>query len=164
MTDKLHYAGIYFLKDIACVGVSIVMDQGWLNVDILGFVDNQEIISWNVYLALLKSSHVRISNEADLLVWSQSKSGKYTPKAGYLHLIQDMNEVEISWWWKLLWKLKFPLKSKIFCWFFFQVNLLLGMSYIERVGRDVVDVIFTKWMLNLSFILGRTALSPEVYG
>ena len=46
MVDKLHYVGFYFLKDIACPGVSILQDHGWLNADILGFVD-QEIISWN---------------------------------------------------------------------------------------------------------------------
>ena len=28
MIDKLHYAGFYFLKDIACLGVSIMLDQG----------------------------------------------------------------------------------------------------------------------------------------
>ena len=53
------------------------------------------------------------------MVWNQSKSGKYSPKASYLQLILDKNEVEISWWWKLLWKLKCPLKSKIFRWFLF---------------------------------------------
>ena len=109
MTDKLRYVGFYFLKDIACPGVSILKDQGWLNADILGFVD-QEIISQNVYLALLKSSHVILSNEADMLVWSQSKTCKYNPKSGYLHLIQDRNEMEISWQWKLLWNLKCLLK------------------------------------------------------
>ena len=98
-----------FQKDIACHDVSILQKQGWLNADILGFVD-QEIISWNVYLALLKYSHVILSNEANMLVWSQSKTGKYNPKAGYLHLIQDRNEMEISWWWKWIWKLKFLLK------------------------------------------------------
>ena len=28
LTDKLHSAGIYFLKDIGCLGVSIMRDQG----------------------------------------------------------------------------------------------------------------------------------------
>ena len=59
-----------FQKDIACHDVSILQKQGWLNADILGFVD-QETIYWNAYLALLKSSHVRLTNEDHLLVWSQ---------------------------------------------------------------------------------------------
>ena len=109
MIDKLHYAGFYFLKDIAWLGLSILQEHGWFNASILGFVD-QETIYWNAYLALLKSSHVRLTNEDDRLVWSQSKIGEYIAKAGYLHLIQNRNEMEISWWWKWLWKLKCPLK------------------------------------------------------
>ena len=64
MIDKLHYAGYFVLKDIACPGASFLQDQGWLNADFFGFVD-QEIIIWNTYVALLKSSHVRISNGDD---------------------------------------------------------------------------------------------------
>ena len=60
----------------------------------------------------------------DELVQNQSKSGKYSPKAGYLQLILDKNELEISWWWNLIWKLKCPLKSKIFCWFLFSSKAL----------------------------------------
>ena len=110
LTDKLHSVRIYFRKDIGCPGVSLLMEQAWLTADNLGLVDNQEITCWNGYLAILKASHVRLFNEADVMIWNQSKSGKYTPKAGYLHLILDRNEVEISWWWKLLWKLKCSLK------------------------------------------------------
>ena len=71
---------------------------------------------WNGYLAIIKSSHVSISNEDDVLVWNLSKFGHYTTKDGYAQLMMD-REVEYSWWWRVLWKLKFPLKTKIFCWF-----------------------------------------------
>ena len=60
----------------------------------------------NGYLAILKISNIRLSNMKDELVWNQSKSGKYSPKAGYLQPILDKNELEISWWWNLIWKLK----------------------------------------------------------
>ena len=69
MIDKLPSAGFYALKDIACMGTVILQDQGWLNVDFFYFVD-QEIIFWNNYVALLTSSHVRITTEDDQLVWS----------------------------------------------------------------------------------------------
>ena len=72
----------------------------------------QEIIIWNNYVALLISSHVQISNEDDQLVWSYSKTGKYTPKAIYFYLIEDRNDLDWSWWWKWLWKQNCPLKSK----------------------------------------------------
>ena len=68
---------------------------------------------------ILKISNIGLSNMEYELFWNQSKFGKYSPKAGYLPLILDKNELEISWWWNLIWKLKCPLKSKIFYWFLF---------------------------------------------
>ena len=51
---------------------------------------------WNGYLAILKSSHVRISSDDDTLVWNLSKSGRYSPKEGYAQLInRDMDHI---WW------------------------------------------------------------------
>ena len=77
---------------------------------------------WIGYLAILKSSHVRISNDADTLVWNISKSGRYSPKEGYAQLIN--RDMDLIWWWKVLWKLKCPLKSKQFCWFLFSGKAL----------------------------------------
>ena len=36
-------------------------------------------------------------------------------KVGYAELIN--REVESIWWWKVLWKMKCPLKTKKFSWF-----------------------------------------------
>ena len=109
MIDKLHTVGKYVLKDIACFGSALLQDQGWLNADLFGF-DDQEITIWNSYITLLTASHAKITTEDDKLIWILSKTGKYTPKAGYFHLILDRNEMEKSWWWKWLWKLTCPLK------------------------------------------------------
>ena len=111
------------------------MEQGWLTIDNLRLVDEQEITCWNGYLAILKASYVKLSNDVDMLVWNQSKSGKYSPKASYLQLIVDKNEVEISWWWKMLWKFKCPLKSKMFCRFLFS-GKALTWDVLCRKGRE----------------------------
>src|SRR5713226_6767386 len=65
------------------------MEQGWLSSDDLGLVGELDINAWNGYLAILKTSHIRFRNEDDLLVWNQAKSGKYTPKGEYMHLILE---------------------------------------------------------------------------
>ena len=57
-----------------------------------------------------------------------------------------------------------PLNPKFAAGDYFQVKLLLGMSYAERVGRDLVDAIFVNLMLNQIVILGWTVCSPEVFG
>ena len=89
-----------------------------------------------------------------MLVWSQSKSGKYTPKVGYLHLIQDMNEVEISWWWKLLWKLKCPLKSKIFSWFLLSGKALTWNFLCRKGGEGLGRCYLCKVDVESNFHLG----------
>ena len=48
--------------------------------------------------------------------------------------------------------------------FYFHVQLLLGMSSIEREGKDLAGAIFAKWMLKLTFIFGLNALLPEGFG
>ena len=79
------------------------------------YTDPHEIAAWNRYIAILKSSHVRLSAADDCLIWNLSKTGKYSPKEGYVELMN--REVESNWWWKVIWKMKCPLKTKIFSWF-----------------------------------------------
>ena len=78
---------------------------------------------------------MRLTNETDVLVWSLSKSGKYTPKEGYVQLLLDKNLMEYYWWWKVLWKFKCPLKVKIFCWFLLS-DKALTWDVIVRKGRE----------------------------
>jgi hypothetical protein len=40
----------------------------------------------------------------------------YTPKIGYTTLSVDLLREEPHWWWRRLWKLKTPLKIKLFMW------------------------------------------------
>ena len=76
-----------------------------------------------------------MSLEADQLIWNQSKSGKYTPNIGYLQLVLDRNEEELTWWWKVLWKLKCPLKENKFSWFLLS-DKALTWDIICRKGRE----------------------------
>ena len=117
LVDKLHFVGLYFLNDIGCPDMSLLNNQGWFSAALIGLAEQQDITCWNEYLALLKTSHVRLSCDEDLLIWNHSKSGKYTLKSGYLQLVLDRQVEELSWWWKVLWKFKCPLKAKKNCWF-----------------------------------------------
>ena len=107
-------------------------EQGWLSANILGLSDIQDVLCWNGFLAILKASHVRLTNCEDKLVWNLSKTGNYSPKDGYVHLIQDRFGGDLSWWWKVLWKVKCPLKSKFFCWFLFSDKALTWDVLVRR--------------------------------
>ena len=39
MIDELHIVGFYVLKDIACTGLALLQEQGWLNANLFGFDD-----------------------------------------------------------------------------------------------------------------------------
>ena len=60
--------------------MNFFLDQGWLSSNDLGLVEIMDINAWNGYLTILKSSHIKLRNEVDELVWNQTKTGKYTPK------------------------------------------------------------------------------------
>ena len=75
MIERLHFVGFQFLSDIGIHGMSVLMSQKWLSVDSIGFIDPLEIAAWNGYIAILKSSHVRLSTADDCLIWNLSKTG-----------------------------------------------------------------------------------------
>ena len=108
---------LFSLSDIGCLDLSLLNNQGWFTAKLIGLTDQHDITCWNDYVGLLKTIHVILSGDEDFLIWNQSKSGKYTPRTGYLQLLMDRQEEELSWWWKVLWKFKCPLKAKIYCWF-----------------------------------------------
>ena len=115
--------------------MTLLLEQDWLSVDRIGLVENHDIILWNGYLAMLTAIHVRLYVGDDILVWNQAKTGVYSPKVGYLQMILNRNEVEYSWRWKVLWKFKFPLKEKLFCWFLLS-DKELTWDVICRKGKE----------------------------
>ena len=139
LVDNLHNVGLFVLSDIGCPDLYLLDNQEWFTTALIGLTDQHDIICWNEYVGLLKTSHVRLSCDKDLLIWNQSKSGKYTPRAGYLQLMLDRQEEELSWWWKVLWKFKCPLKAKKNCWFLLKDKALtwdvLCCKGFEGLGR-----------------------------
>ena len=94
MLEKLHLAGVYYLSNIGFHGMSPLMAQQWFYANFIGFTDPLEIDVWNGYIAILKSSHVRISIDDDALVWNLSKYGRYSPNDGYAQLMN--RDIDLS--------------------------------------------------------------------
>jgi hypothetical protein len=92
-----------------------ICHQAWKSVDMLG-LDAQAAPFWDKNSRALQSSHIRITDKEDELIWQQAPHGHYTPKLGYIHLNLDLYQREPIWWWKRLWKVRCPLKENIFMW------------------------------------------------
>ena len=51
-----------------------------------------------------------------MIVWDFDPSGIYSPRAGYKKLSVGAVLGDERWWWKKLWKLHCPPKTRIFMW------------------------------------------------
>lgn len=71
---------------------------------------------WEDYTNALRESHICIKDDLDKLTWDKAESGFYTPKEGYLCLISNKNLEIVQSWWKIIWQLKTPPRTKHFFW------------------------------------------------
>ena len=67
---------------------------------------------WNALLQRL--STVQLSQGPDVFRWNIHTSGKFTVNSMYKALIQPVVPVDNN---KMIWKMKMPLKIKIFAWY-----------------------------------------------
>ena len=81
----------------------------------------------------------------NVLIWHYELSGCFSVKSGYRvekdaeSLPSYSNNDRLQGWWNTLWKLKIPLKVKIFIWKSC-FDWILAMSNLVRHGMQVVDV------------------------
>jgi hypothetical protein len=84
---------------------------------------------WDTWLHLLhRLIDVRLEPKEDEFRWSLTQSRKFTVKSVYLHLLND-NTVYLH---KYLWKMKVPLKTKIFMWFVHRKDILTKDNLLKR--------------------------------
>ena len=81
----------------------------------LGLPD-RETKELEVYIGALNHYQIKLRERDDVLIWDADQSGKYTPKEGYIKLsVVGANRAEV-WWWKTLWKINCPSKTRLFMW------------------------------------------------
>jgi hypothetical protein len=92
-----------------------IWSQGWKDAQALN-LEEHFTVPWNDYIQALKISHIRINDQEDELLWQLSPFGVYSPKEGYSFLMTILQQQVPEWWWKGIWKVKCPLKARLFMW------------------------------------------------
>ena len=87
--QHIHLQGLYHLDQIVDPASTTFWNQGWMDAHRLGLRDAQ-VDAWNVYVNALWSSHLRLTDRPDELIWNSALEGIYTPKLGYIQLIYDL--------------------------------------------------------------------------
>ena len=113
--EALKYRNYFFLSQVRDVGRSSIQGQDWKSGLQLG-IEGHLCGEWEVYVANLCKAHIRLSEEADSLIWDKSPEGQYTPKMGYSSICVELHNQDIILWWRHLWKLHCPAKSKLLWW------------------------------------------------
>ena len=75
-------------------------------------MDNK-LVEWRQSL-VAQIAHVQLVDGSDTFRWNLTNSESFTIRSFYLHLLDS----QPSFRHKMVWKLKIPLKIKIFLWFF----------------------------------------------
>jgi hypothetical protein len=88
-----------------------------------------------------RTSHVQLTEGSDLFKWRLTKSGLFTVRSLYHHLI-DTNP---PFQHRKIWKMRIPLKIKIFLWF-----LQRGLSSLKTIGLGKIG----KVARNVSVVTG----------
>ena len=87
-------------------------------------MDNK-LVEWHNLVAQI--AHVEIVEGSDTFRWNLTKSGLYSVRLLYFHLI----DTQPSFQHKMIWKLKIPLKIKIFFWYL-QMGVVLTKDNVAR--------------------------------
>jgi len=112
--------GFIHLSSPADSSRSTLWSQGWNDPNRLGFSEDEKI-ELGRYIYYLNSSHIKLTDNEDELIWDPSSSGIYSLKLGYLKYNSDLGLKEPVWWWRKLWKIKSPANTRLFMW-----NVLLN--------------------------------------
>ena len=84
---------------------------------------------WDRWLELVqKLMHIQMSVEPDVFVWNLTTTGSFTVKSMYLDLLNG----HTRYLRKYIWKMKVPLKIKIFMWFLHRRVILTKDNLVKR--------------------------------
>jgi len=68
----------------------------------------------------------------DEIIWAFAKHGSYSPKEGYIRLMDPFKPQDINPTWKLLWKLKATPRSRLLMWNILFERIPTGLNLMKR--------------------------------
>lgn len=107
----LVYPALYNLVRKKNTTVAHVLGTRPLNVSFRRGLVNENLTNWHKLVALV--ALINLTDERDTFRWDLNKNGLFTVKSMYLAMIQQ----EVVSCMSLIWKIKVPLKIKVFLWF-----------------------------------------------
>ena len=113
--EALRQRDIIYLYQLATPIHENLWFQSWRSTSSFGLtdIDEGELAQ---YIGDLNRALIQLRDRKDELVWDVDPLGRYTPKVDYLKLSANGLQRERVWWWKKLWKINSPPKTRLFMW------------------------------------------------
>ena len=108
---KVRYPSLYNIVRDPHATVANVMATRPLNISFRRALMDNKLVEWLNLVSQI--AHIDLVDRLDSFRWNLTKSGLFTVRSFYLHLI----DTHPPFRHKMIWKLKISLKIKIFLWF-----------------------------------------------
>jgi hypothetical protein len=127
-----QYPSLYSIVQRKHGSVANVLSHIPLNISFRRTLSANRLTLWLQLVQRLM--YVNLNEEKDNFIWGLTNLGQYTVKSLYLNLIND----DTKYLKKYIWKMKVPLKIKIFMWFLHRKEILTKDNLIRRnwIGRE----------------------------
>jgi hypothetical protein len=123
------FPGLYSVSKDHNITVASVINSGVENLKIQRALVGERWSLWDALRNLCRNV-VLNDNEEDRLIWTLSPSGVFSVKSFYLAM-QSCGSVP----YKFLWKVKLPLRIKIFMWLVLKKSILTRDVLLKRRGK-----------------------------
>jgi hypothetical protein len=121
-----QYPELYSIVNRKQVLVADVLSHTPINITFRRSLVGDKWVKW-VHL-LNRLIQIQLSNEQDKFVWNLTRSGCFSVKSMYLDLMNG----NTTYLRKYIWKIKVPLKIKIFMWFLHRKVILTKDNLVKR--------------------------------
>lgn len=135
--------GITQLSHITDVRKSNWISQKWFNALDLGIPGRWSKV-WHHFIGALEEANIEITLQEYEIIWASTPHGRYTPRDGCTTLLNTLDPVDMSWWWRTLWKLKSPHKTCLFMWCILSNKVPMEVNLMRRAFHGPSRCCFCK--------------------
>eukprot|EP00253_Pinus_taeda_P013597 PITA_13597 len=127
----LHDRGVTHIKHIGDRENSSFLHQAWLSARALE-LPHQWTNDWMAYTLALTQAQIRLTEGPNEIIWAFAKNGIYTPKLGYLRLMEPYKPPVLQCTWRTIWKLKAAPRTRLLMWNILFDKIPTGNNLMKR--------------------------------
>eukprot|EP00253_Pinus_taeda_P003262 PITA_03262 len=127
----LHSRGITHMVHIGDRANSTFLHQAWASPRALEIPDQWQQ-DWRAFINALSQAHIRLSKGPDDIIWAIAPQGIYSPRLGYIKLMESHKPLTILPIWKDLWKLDAAPHTRLLMWNILFDKIPTGTNLLKR--------------------------------